>query len=180
MLFLLTLIWFSAPASAQSRGPASLNVAVDSLVAKVGNEAVLLSDLTRFAQVNEVLACAGVLQRDKPLPKEERDLLSAYVDDELIYLDAKSKKLTTGGMIPQAVRAIHDKGECRAQWQALGKKYSTFWRTEVRQREGESLLVRELEKQVLVERFRKTEIVTDADLWRREARTRYPVKILRE
>ncbi|MGE3261119.1 MAG: hypothetical protein AB7K68_05025 [Bacteriovoracia bacterium] len=179
-LFLTLLALFSLTAAARGREPASLAVAVDSLVAQVGHEAVLVSDLTRFSQVNAVLICAGVLQREKPLPKDQKELLSAYVDEELIYLEAKGRKFTTAGMIPQAVRAIHDKSECHSQWQALGKKYSNFWRTENRLREGESLLVRELEKQILIERFRKTEIVTDADVWRREAKSRYPVKILLE
>ena len=40
--------------------------------------------------------------------------------------------------------------------------------------------VRELEKRVLVERFRKTELIADGELWRREARNRYPVKVYAE
>ncbi|MGZ3696287.1 MAG: hypothetical protein ACXWQO_20020 [Bdellovibrionota bacterium] len=177
-LFLFLLCSFTVTSPAQARDPASLEVPVDSLVAQVGHEAVLNSDLSRFSQVNDVLACAGVIQREKPLPKDPKALLDAYVEEELIYLEAKAKKTATAGMIPQAVKAIHDKSECHNQWQNLGKKYSSFWRTETRVREGESLLVRELERQVLIERFRKTEILSDADLWRREAKTRYPVKIL--
>lgn len=174
----LFLLLISLTASA--REPASLGVEVDSLLAKVGHEAVLQSDLSRFSQVNEILACAGVVQRAKALPKDPKDLLNAYIDDELIYLEARAKKLTSGGMLPQAVRSIHDKAECHNQWQSLGKKFSSFWKTENRQREGESLLVRELEKQVLIEHFRRTEIVTDAELWAREAKSRYPVKYLAE
>lgn len=155
-------------------------ITLDSLMAKVGREAVLLSDLNRFAQVDSVLACAGVIQREKALPKSTRELLDIYIDEELIFLEAKSRKISTAGMIPNAVHAIHDKSNCHSQWQELGKKYSTFWRTENRQREGESLLVRELEKRMLVEKFRKTEVVTDGELWRRELKTRYPVKLLAE
>jgi hypothetical protein len=176
-LFFL-LPFFSLLASAHE--PASLGIEVDSLLAKVGREAVLQSDLTRFAQVNDILACAGVIHRAKPLPKDQKDLLASYVDDELIYLEARAKKLTSGGLLPEAVHSIHAKPDCHTQWQNLGKKYSGFWRTEKRQREGESLLVRELEKQVLIEHFRRTELVTDAELWSREAKSRYPVKYLAE
>jgi hypothetical protein len=175
-LLLLGLVSIDAFA----REPISQEVNIDSLVAQVGHEAVLLSDLTRFAQVDEVLTCAGVVQREKPLPKDQKELLNAYVEDELVYLEATTKKTSTAGMIPLAVKAIHDKADCHARWQELGKKYSNFWRTETRLREGESLLVRELEKRILIEHFRKTEVISDADLWRRELKTHYPVKVFLE
>lgn len=174
----ISILLLTAPAFA--RELASLSVSVDSLLAKVGQEAVLLSDLQRFAHVSEVLSCAGVLKNPRDLPAGRRDLLNTYIEDELLFLEAKSRKFSTDGNVPRAVRSIHDKADCHEKWQRLGKKYSAFWRTENRAREGESLLVRELEKQILIENFRKSEVVSDGDLWRREARTRYPVKILLE
>ncbi len=149
---------------------------IDALVAKVGREAVLQSDLVRFKEVDGVLVCAGVLKREKALSEDKKELLESYVDEELMYLEARSKKLSTAGLIPQAVRLIHKNEECKDRWQKLGQRYSRFFRTENRTREGESLLVRELEKRVLVEKFRKTELVSDGELWRREARGRYPVR----
>jgi hypothetical protein len=119
-----------------------------------------------------------VLQREKPLPKGQKELLDFYIDEELVYLEAKSHRLSTAGLIPEAVHAIHENARCNSRWQDLGKKYSHFWRTENRRREGESLLIRELEKRVLVEKFRKTEVITDAELWQREVKARYPVKLL--
>ncbi|WP_207750259.1 hypothetical protein, partial [Clostridioides difficile] len=70
---------------------------VDALLAKVGREAVLLSDLLRFADVEKVLECAGVVKREKPLPTERKALLNVYIDEELFYEKARAKKLGTGG-----------------------------------------------------------------------------------
>jgi hypothetical protein len=151
-------------------------VGVDALVAKVGREAVLQSDLLRFKEVKEVLVCAGVL-KEAPASGDKRQLLDAYVEEELMFLEARHRKVSTAGLIPQAVRLIHQNDLCKARWQRLGQEYSRFFRTKSRAREGESLLVRELEKRVLVERFRGTELVADGELWRREARARHPVKV---
>jgi hypothetical protein len=150
---------------------------VDSLLARVGREAVLLSDLERFMAVNKVLDCAGVVKRVKPLPADRKAALDTYIEEELLYLDARARKISTAGSIPRAVRAIHEKESCKSAWQKLGREYSKIWRTETRRREGESLLVRELEKRVLVEKFRQTELITDGELWQREAKVRHPVKI---
>ena len=62
----------------------------------------------------------------------------------------------------------------------MGERYAKIFRTESRAREGEGLLVRELEKRVLVENFRKKEVMPDMDLWKREASVRYPVKVYLE
>ena len=162
--------------------PLSLQAAdtLDALVAKVGREAVLLTDLQRFSDVSKVLDCAGVVRRAAPLPEEKKALLDVYVEEELMYQEARSRKLSTAGMIPQAVRAIHKTEACKGQWQRLGENYSKVFRTETRSREGESLLVRELEKRVLVEKFRKSEAISDGELWKREAKARYPVKVYLE
>lgn len=155
-------------------------VMVDGLVAKVGRESVLRSDLARFQEVTKVLVCAGVLKRDGQAPETEKQLLDAYIEEELMYQEARSRKTSTAGLIPQAVKSIHKNENCKSQWQKLGQEYSRFFRTDQRAREGESLLVRELEKRILVERFRSTELISDGELWRREARTRYPVKVYLE
>ncbi len=155
-------------------------VELDALVAKVGREPVMLSDLARFRDVDKVLGCIGKRPRDKDLPSDTKELLDFYIDVELMYLEARNKKISITGLLPELVRLIHKKEECKNQWQNLGEKYSKHWKTEGRPREGESFLVRELEKQVLVEKFRKTELSTDGELWRREERVKYPVKIYLE
>jgi len=153
---------------------------VDALLATVGRDAVLLSDVQRFADVDKVLECAGVVKRKEPLPSERKALLSLYVDEELFYQEARNKKTNTAGQIPLSVQQIQSKEACRAKWLALGDRYSKTWKTENRAREGESMLVRELEKRVLVEKFRKAESIPDLDLWKREALVHYPVKIFLE
>jgi hypothetical protein len=160
--------------------PAKSPIEVDALVAKVGREAVLESDLLRFKEVIGVLSCAGVLERENLEKLGHKALLEAYIEEELMYQEARSKKMSTVGLIPNAVHAIHKKEECKERWQKMGQDFSRFYRTDTRAREGESLLVRELEKRVLVEHFRKTELIADGELWRREARNRYPVKVFTE
>lgn len=155
-------------------------IEVDALLAKVGRDAVLLSDLERFADVERVLECAGVVKRDKPLPADRKGLLNAYIDEELFYQEARSKKTGTAGQIPLSVQKIQSKEACRREWLALGGRYAKLWKTENRAREGESMLVRELEKRVLVEKFKKSEAMPDAEIWKREASVRYPVKIYLE
>lgn len=168
MIFLLLF-----PLLLQAKEP----IEIDALLGKVGREAVLESDLHRFKEVTSVLVCAGVLKRETELGSDQKKLLDAYVEEELMFLEARSKKISTAGLIPQAVRAIHQREDCKRRWQKLGQDFSRFFRTETRMREGESLLVRELEKRVLVDKFRKTELIADGELWRREARARYPVKV---
>jgi hypothetical protein len=160
--------------------PAFAADTVDALLAKVGREAVLLSDLQRFRDVSAVLDCAGVVRREAALSEDKKALLDAYVEEELMFQEARSRKISTAGLIPQAVKSIHKTDACKTRWQKLGDEYSKVFRTENRAREGESLLVRELEKRVLVERFRKSEAAADGEVWKREAKSRYPVKVYLE
>jgi hypothetical protein len=155
-------------------------VPVDALIAKVGREPVLQSDLNRFRDVYEVLNCSKFLSREVDTKAETKALLEAYIEDELMYLDARSRKVSTAGLIPQIIKAIHKNDICKEKWQKLGTSYSKLYRTETRLREGESLLVRELEKRVLVDKFRKTEVIADGELWKREAKSRHPVKVYLE
>lgn len=173
--FFLSLVLAGVAAAAEPAG-----VELDSLLAKVGREAVLLSDLQRFADVDKVLTCAGVVKRDTALPSERKALLNAFIEEELMYQDARIKKVSTAGQIPLSVQQILSTEKCRSRWAELGEKYSRAYRTESRAREGEGLLVRELEKRVLVLKFRKKEVIPDLDLWKREAALRYPVKIYLE
>lgn len=168
--------FFSFPAASAELG----GVEVDSLLAKVGREAVLLSDLQRFLEVEKIMSCAGISKREKPLPTERKALLSAYIDEELMYLEARAKKTSNTGQVPLSVQQILSKDGCRSRWVALGSKYSKIFRTELRAREGEGFLVRELEKRALIENFRRKELMPDAELWKREAALRYPVKVYLE
>jgi hypothetical protein len=173
--FLLLLLPFASAFGADRAA-----VTVDALLAKVGREAVLLSDLLRFADVEKVLECAGVVKREKPLPTERKALLNVYIDEELFYEKARAKKLGTGGHIPAAIQQIQSKAVCRANWLRLGEQYDKRWKTENRAREGEAMLVRELEKRVLVEQFQRSEQVSDIEIWKREASVQFPVKIFLE
>ncbi len=159
---------------------ADSSLPIDSLVAKVGREPVLLSDVQRFKDVYQVLNCTKFLTRDLGAAENSKALLEAFVEDELMYQEARARKVNTSGLIPQVLQLIHKSETCKAMWQKLGTNYSKFYRTENRKREGESLLVRELEKRILVDKFRKTEVIADGELWKREAKARYPVKVYLE
>lgn len=154
----------------------SLDFAVDGLLAKVGSEAVLQSDLHRFKQVKEVLACAKIFENAED-QKAKPDLLENYIEEELMYLEARSRRLSTAGQVQKAVQSIHGRDACKSKWQSLGKSFSEFYRTESRLREGESLLVKELEKRILVQQLRSSGGVTDTELWKRELRAKFPVKV---
>lgn len=179
MLKLIPILALSLGLTSQGMAEPA-GVEIDALLAKVGREAILLSDLQRFQEVDKVLHCADLFKREKPLPEGRRALLSAYVDEELMYQEARAKKITTAGQVPLTVQQILAKESCRSRWSTLGNKYSKLFHTDARTREGEGLLVRELEKRVLVENFRRKEIMPDLDLWKREAALRYPVKIYLE
>lgn len=171
LLFSLLTIAEEIPAKA---------VKIDSLLAKVGRESVSSSDLERFKDMESILSCSGLRKREKALSSDLRPLLEEYIEEELMYLEARSRKLTTAGMIPETVKAIHRNADCKARWQSLGERYLELWKTNSRPREGQSILVRELEKRILIDKFRKTEIVGDTELWKRETKARYPVKIYLE
>lgn len=156
------------------------NSSVEALLAKVGREAVLQSDVERFEAVSDVLICAGVLEKSEAPAEDKRKLLDQYIDEELMFLEARSKRISTAGQVQKAVQSIHEKDECKGRWQKLGKDFSQYYRTEARMREGESLLVRELEKRILVLQFKHSGAISDGELWKREARARYPVKVYLE
>jgi hypothetical protein len=143
----------------------------------VGRESVTYTDLQRFREVDRVLVCAGIVKRATDLPEQLRPLLDVYIEEELMYLEARTRKLTIAGSLQETVKAIHQNSSCKSMWQNLGEKFGKFWKTPSRPREGESQLVRELEKRILVERFRKNELNADSELWRREVKVRYSVKV---
>ena len=178
--FFLCLLSLSNLSGGPARAAEAPGIELDALLARVGREAVLLSDLQRFAEVDKVLTCAGVSKRETPLPTDRKALTSVYVEEELMYQEARAKKVSTAGQIPLSVQMILSKDACRARWVSLGDKYSKVFRTETRTREGEGLLVRELEKRILVLKFRKREVIPDLEHWKREAGLRYPVKIYLE
>src|SRR5690242_20249122 len=112
MRFIFLLFLCALPVFAQTEG-----TLLESLLAKVGREPVFLSDLQRFRELDEVLVCAGLRKREKALPKDTRELLDAYVDEELMFLEAKARKASTAGIIPESVKKIHSSAECKEAWQ---------------------------------------------------------------
>jgi hypothetical protein len=150
----------------------------DALVGRVGQEAVTLNDLTRFRDIEGVMSCAGL--RKKVNDADMQSTLRRYVDEELFYLEARAKKQSSSGELTDTIESIRSKKACRDDWNQLGKLYGKAWETDARPREGEGLLVRELEKRLLVDHFQKTENLGERAEWIREAKIRHPVKLYLE
>ena len=172
------LLVFILPALAYSAEVPKNAVLVESFLAQIGKDPVMLTDLNKYRDVTGVLTCAGVVKQEKELPSETKPLLENYIEDELMYFEAKAKKISSAGLILGAVHSIQKDEKCKIMWQKLGEKYGKYWKTPNHTREGEVILVRELEKRLLIDRFRKSEVISDPELWKRETRAKYSVKVL--
>lgn len=151
-------------------------VLFDALIARVGQEAITLNDVTRFRNVEAVMLCSRL--RSKKRDREDlQSTLNRYVEEELFYLAARTQKLGASGALSEAIKIIRDHKDCREDWNQLGRLYGKAWETDSRPREGEGLLVRELEKRLMVDRFLKAENIGDRGDWIREARIHHPVKL---
>lgn len=175
-LFAALLILSALPAAAAPPGA----VLFDALVARVGHEAVTLQDLNRYRDVNDVMVCAGLRTGAASRAVSTRALLDRYVEEELQVLEARARKVTSGGRLSRAVDRILASAECRKDWIQLGRSYGKVWNTQARPRDGEGQLVRELEKRLLVDHFLETENLGEKSTWFREARLKHPVKLYLE
>ena len=170
-ILLVLLLTLSAPAWAKA-------ILFDALIARVGQDSVTMNDLTRFRDVENIMVCVGL--RKKVNDQNLRNTLERYVDEELFYIEAKAKKQSSSGELARAIDLIRGKSSCKADWAELGRLYGKAWQTDSRPKEGESMLVRELEKRLLIDRFIKTENIGEVSEWVREAKVRHPVKLYLE
>lgn len=151
---------------------------VEALLARVGREAVTLSSLTRFSDVEKIMQCAGLRSTSSPEAKANMQQgLEQYLEEELIYVEATGKKKGFDGLLPLAIQAIHKKENCLKNWQNLGERYTKLWSTSRRPRDGESMLVRELEKRMMIDKFSKEQIQGDRSAWLREEKVKIPIKL---
>lgn len=124
------------------------------------------------------MVCAKLRQAPAEEEKEKLPLLlNRFIEEELIASEARTKRSGIVRLLGEAVEAIHADRNCRRRWQDLGHRYGTLWNTSAHPREGETMLVRELEKRMLVDHYLKTEAITDRGIWLREVKTKNPVKI---
>ncbi|MCO5144059.1 MAG: hypothetical protein M9962_13295 [Oligoflexia bacterium] len=155
-------------------------VAVDALIARVGKEAVLESDLERYQDLNKILVCIEVKKNNDTVGLSRTDLLNKYIDDEILYLEARSKKSKQLGIINSAVKEIYKKEACKKQWLDLGKKYSSYWNIDSRRKEGEGQLIKELEKRVFIQNYLTSLSEGDASASLQEAKIKTLVKVYLE
>lgn len=174
MRFLLLLAALSSSIAIAEKG-----FLAEALLARVGREAVTLSDVVRFQDVESVMRCAGLRQKEGS-QEAFGALLGRYLEEELIFSEANTKKITNQRMIGDAVNKIHQDKKCQSEWQAAGKRYGKIWSTKARPLEGEGMLVRELEKRLQIDNYTKTQIQGDKGIWLREAKVKIPVKLYLE
>ncbi len=154
----------------------------EALIARVGRDAITYSDLMRFQHVEEIMSCAGLRVGSGVAQATENfdSVLSRYIEEELIYAEARTKKNTAKSMLSDAVKTIQSRSKCQKDWRDLGKKYATVWSTKSRPLEGEGILVRELEKRLVIDNFAKTQIQGERSIWLREQKVKVPIKLYLE
>jgi len=151
---------------------------VEALLARVGREPVMLSDLIRYNEVENVMICAELRKSYDVQPTQVFNIiLSRYIEEELMFLEARNKKMQAGTLLPGAVSKIQKKKDCMKEWQSLGKRFAILWATPKRPHEGEAMLIRELEKRLLIDQFEVTEMKAERSLWIREEKVKIPLKL---
>lgn len=157
----------------------SVNAAIlaEALLAKVGAGAVRYSDVVRFLAVEEVMICSGIRTREGVRFEPLVQSLHRYVDEELIYLEARVRLADGSGSFSEAIQKIKGNTKCYSRWRTLGKNYAELWSTKTRPKAGEGMLVRELEKRLLVDLFEQQRLGSDKSAWLQDVRLKIPVKI---
>lgn len=150
---------------------------VEALLARVGEEVVQLSDLRRYKSVETIMQCISARIKTPGLHKETtKATLQRYIDEELIYLDARSKQGQSTPSFAESIQKIKRFPSCHARWKSLGERYASLWNQKEGSLTGETMLVRELEKRLLVDQHIRDKIGNDLRSWIQEARIRVPVK----
>ena len=174
---LLSILLSSQIVSAEKKG-----VMIEALLGSVGDKVVQYSDLIRYQSVDQIMHCAKIRSSDSEITQDVSlaKLLRQYVDEELIYLEARIRIPGGSGAFRKAIEKIKKAPICRKEWRTMGNRYSALWSSNRRPRAGEGMLVRELEKRLLVDLYIKTRIAADKISWLQEARVRHPIELYLE
>jgi hypothetical protein len=150
---------------------------VEALLARVGDDVIQLSDLRRYKSVEAIMQCINIRLKTPGLDKESaKASLQRYIDEELIYIDAKSKQASSSSDFEEIIRKIKRFPSCSARWKSLGERYASIWNQKAGSLTGETMLVRELEKRLMIDQHVREKIGNDLRSWLQEARVRVPVK----
>ena len=106
--------------------------------------------------------------------------LGRYIDEELIFFEARVKLADGSGNFQEAIRKIKSFPVCLNRWRSLGEKYSQLYNTKGHGLAGEGMIVRELEKRLLIDVFAREKIGMDIKTWLQEARVKVPIKYFTE
>ena len=150
---------------------------LEGLLARVGEESVQLTDLQRFKSVENIMQCIGL--RTKVPAQDAENLkrtLARFVDEELIFFEARAKLADGSVNFQEAIRKIKAFPACISRWRSLGEKYAQLYSTKANNLAGEGMLVRELEKRLLIDYFAREKIGMDMKTWLQEARVKIAIK----
>lgn len=154
---------------------------LEALLARVGEEIVQLSDLRRYKSIENIMQCIGARVKVPGLDAESlKQTLGRYVDEELIYLEARAKLAEGSGNFQETIRKIKSFPACSTRWRSLGEKYAQLYSTKANALVGEGMVVRELEKRLLVDMYTREKIGLDLKAWLQEARVKTPIKYYTE
>lgn len=176
-IFLVLVAVFALPPLFAEEG----GLVVDGLLARVGEDTIQYSDLRRYRSVESIMQCVGERIKFPGSEKETvRRALTRYIDEELIYLEARAKMPDGSARFPETIRKIKSFPACHNRWKNLGEQYSQLWSSKANPLAGEGMLVRELEKRLLIDLFAKEKIGVDIKTWLQEARVKVPIKFYTE
>ncbi len=171
---LVATVFLPVRPDAEASGKAIL---AEASLAKVGSESVRYSDVLRFMAIEEIMVCSGIRKRIGERFEPLVETLNRYVDEELIYLEARARISEGSGLFGGAITKIKEAANCYSRWQRLGKRYAGLWSTRARPKAGEGMLIRELEKRLLVDRYQRQRLGSDRTTWLQDVRLKIPVKI---
>lgn len=156
-------------------------ILVESVIARIANEPVLLSEVRQFVDVIEILECAGLREKSKvstAVPKkDDQRKLQQYIEDELIYLDARGNSVRLKQDIRNVVSQIKSKRKCAALLRELDKSLATLYRSGRGVSRGGAVLLRQLEKALLVEQHKRDEVRVQSSTWVSEAKSRTKIEV---
>ncbi len=97
-LLILSVIWAPMVFAASP-------VLLDALLAKVGREGISLSDLIRYQDTVHILQCVELRKNTETKTSIDQNdqssfaaILPLYIEEELIYTEARSRKNFSGGL----------------------------------------------------------------------------------
>lgn len=149
-------------------------VLLESVLAKINNKVILLTEVQRFVAVNNVFECAGMRENSKWNKDDQSLSIRKYLDEELVYQEAILSKDQPNLNIKKAIEKIKEKSVCRNSLKELDTIFSEKL---YKSRRGSLVLFKEIEKRLLIDYYSKNIIKGDMRLFLQEAKSRATIKV---